>query len=145
MKLVLVGLRRNLNNVMENSNLICVVAGIFIHPTTGNILIAKRHLHRAEGGKWEFPGGKIKMNENQWQALVRECREELGCEVLSAYFYTYSEQVDLHLSFWKIVAYQGEPFGREQQEILWVPPRSLSDYVFPSANQQVVAQLANGL
>jgi 8-oxo-dGTP diphosphatase len=32
-------------------------------------------------GKWEFPGGKIKYGESPEAAVVRECKEETGCEI----------------------------------------------------------------
>lgn len=32
-------------------------------------------------GKWEFPGGKIKENEDQETALIREIKEELNADI----------------------------------------------------------------
>jgi 8-oxo-dGTP diphosphatase len=32
-------------------------------------------------GKWEFPGGKVEPGEDEQDALVRECEEELGVSV----------------------------------------------------------------
>ncbi len=32
-------------------------------------------------GKWEFPGGKVEPGEDEQDALVRECEEELGVSI----------------------------------------------------------------
>lgn len=47
----------------------------------GKILCARRPFDKNLGGKWEFPGGKVKPGETYREALAREIREELGCEV----------------------------------------------------------------
>ena len=47
----------------------------------GKFLVAKRADDRPLGGLWEFPGGKIEPGESPEEAAVRECREEMGCEV----------------------------------------------------------------
>ena len=46
----------------------------------GKFLICQRPAHKARGLLWEFVGGKVEPGETKQQALVRECREELGIE-----------------------------------------------------------------
>lgn len=46
----------------------------------GKILLQQRRLGGAHGGLWEFPGGKIEPGESAECALIREIREELGCD-----------------------------------------------------------------
>ena len=42
------------------------------------VLIARRKLEDKLAGFWEFPGGKIEVNETPQQCLDRELQEELG-------------------------------------------------------------------
>lgn len=55
------------------------VAGIFKRDNL--YLIGKRKLGGSVGGLWEFPGGKVRQNENHDQALKREYLEELGINI----------------------------------------------------------------
>lgn len=47
----------------------------------GLILAARRTGPPALAGRWEFPGGKSEPGESDREALVRECREELGVRI----------------------------------------------------------------
>jgi len=47
----------------------------------GLFLAARRTEPPALAGRWEFPGGKVEPGESDADALVRECREELGVEI----------------------------------------------------------------
>jgi 8-oxo-dGTP diphosphatase len=47
----------------------------------GRLLAAQRAQPAELAGGWEFPGGKVDPGEADEDALVRECREELGVEV----------------------------------------------------------------
>ena len=44
----------------------------------GKFMICQRPERKARGLLWEFVGGKVEPGETKEQALVRECREELG-------------------------------------------------------------------
>jgi 8-oxo-dGTP diphosphatase len=47
----------------------------------GRLLAARRRYPAALAGRWEFPGGKVETDESDRDALVRECREELGVTI----------------------------------------------------------------
>lgn len=45
------------------------------------VLVTRRSRHKQEGGLWEFPGGKLEVNESAATCIVREIREELELQV----------------------------------------------------------------
>ena len=47
----------------------------------GRVLMSRRRADQAMPNLWEFPGGKVEPGEHPEAALVREVREELGCDV----------------------------------------------------------------
>ena len=48
---------------------------------SNRILVCQRPFDKHEGGKWEFPGGKVEPEETPQGALRREIKEELGVSV----------------------------------------------------------------
>jgi 8-oxo-dGTP diphosphatase len=54
-----------------------VVAAV-IRDAGGRVLLARRPDHKHQGGRWEFPGGKVEAGESLDAALARELEEELG-------------------------------------------------------------------
>lgn len=55
------------------------VAGII--KKKNKFLLGKRKPGGSIGGKWEFPGGKVKNDEDHNQALKREFIEELNADI----------------------------------------------------------------
>lgn len=126
-----------------------VVVGV-LYNNQNQILIAKRPLHKAFGGLWEFPGGKIEPNESPGKALSRELLEELQINLqgniallkpFHEIIYAYQPTQNIHLKIFKITDFLGEPIGAEGQEIKWVQPKHLIHYDFPAANQEIVELL----
>lgn len=123
---------------------ITVVAAI-IRGNDGRICLSKRPDHKHQGGRWEFPGGKVEPGEPLAAALARELEEELGMqEAISSPFMTIAHQYqDLHvtLHFRDVTAWQGEPAGREGQQVSWFEIPELPALKFPAANRPVVTAI----
>lgn len=110
------------------------------------VYIQKRPAEGMFAGMWEFPGGKAREGESPADAVVRECREELGGEcavgrklVELTHYYTVFE-VRLH-------AFLCPPArGLPQDDAhRWVPVAELDGYPMPSANRRVVQALREEL
>ena len=122
-----------------------VVAGV-IRDDRGRILVSRRHDDSHQGGLWEFPGGKLKLNEEPSAGLARELAEELGIRVkrahpLVAVRHDYPDRTVL-LDVWEIEEFEGDPAGLEQQPLRWVRPDELLQLEMPPADQPVVKLLS---
>ncbi|CAM4086788.1 8-oxo-dGTP diphosphatase MutT [Shewanella aquimarina] len=109
------------------------------------ILLAKRPVHLHQGGKWEFPGGKVESSETTSEALIRELKEEVAIEVTSTsplmvISHDYPDK-QVYLDIHTVNAFSGEAQGLEGQEIKWARLDELKSYDFPAANAPIVEKL----
>ena len=108
----------------------------------GQFLLSKRLDHLHQGGKWEFPGGKIERDETIEQALVRELQEEIDITATSQkrfheLTFDYPEK-RVTLYFQWVSAFTGEPKGNEGQLVQWFSKAELLELPFPDANVPVL-------
>jgi 8-oxo-dGTP diphosphatase len=111
----------------------------------GRVLLAQRPAGKVYGGWWEFPGGKIEPGEATAHALVRELHEELGVEAEHAYpwitrVFTYPHAT-VRLHFFRVLAWRGEPHGREGQAFAWQDLAALTVGPVLPANGPVLKSL----
>ena len=111
----------------------------------GQVLIAKRPDHLHQGGLWEFPGGKLDLEESVEQALVREIKEELGIVIkplrpLIKIHHDYGDKKVL-LDAWLVQHLEGKPLGCEGQLVEWIPITRLKNRKFPQANRSIITAL----
>ena len=109
------------------------------------IFIAKRHDEQHQGGKWEFPGGKVEAGETVTQALARELNEEIGIEVKSStpFLEIHHEYPDksVHLDIHLVEEFDGQARHLEGQDHKWVAISDLNNYEFPAANVVIIEKL----
>jgi len=107
------------------------------------VLAARRLGPPALAGKWELPGGKVDAGETDEAALVRECREELGVEVLLGRRVGRDWPIGEHglLRVWLATA-AGAPQCREHGEFRWLAVDELHDVDWLPADLPIVEKLA---
>lgn len=113
----------------------------------GRFMICRRPAHKARGLLWEFVGGKMEPGETKRDALIRECREEIGVgiEVRDVYFDVVHEYPDIliHLTLFNAVITEGEPKLLEHSEIRWITPVEIPLYEFCPADADILRKLSD--
>ncbi len=113
----------------------------------GRVLICQRKLGR-HALKWEFPGGKIERGESPEEALRRELREELRIDasigaLIHRQTVRYGNGPVIHLRFYRVTDFAGEPVNTEFERIAWEQPAQLTTYDFLEGDLEFVRQLAS--
>jgi 8-oxo-dGTP diphosphatase len=107
-----------------------------------------RSVHQHQGGKWEFPGGKVEQTETVQQALARELQEEIGINVKAAQpllviEHSYSDKA-VKLDVWLVTEFTGTAQSLEGLENRWVQLDELEQLDFPEANRPIIDVLRQG-
>lgn len=115
----------------------------------GKILIARRQSGDAFGGKWEFPGGKIKEGENPEDCLRRELLEEFGIDTIINRLiciipYTYPHGSIILFAF-EVSQSKGDIKLNVHDEVEWVELRELGMYDLLEADKLIIEKLVEGI
>ena len=117
--------------------MITVVAALI--KKEGKVLIAKRSTgDQNVFGKWEFPGGKVEINETEENAIEREIKEEFEMDIKAVRFIINSickypnKIVDLRLYECKYLS--GEFKLHDHSEYMWVDKDKILDYDLAKAD-----------
>ncbi|WP_169712431.1 8-oxo-dGTP diphosphatase MutT [Cognaticolwellia mytili] len=107
--------------------------------------LTKRLADAHQGGKWEFPGGKVELNETVHQALHRELKEEVAIDILTCtplmqINHDYGDKKVL-LEVFVVDNFTGQAKALEGQQEGWFTLVEFSTLNFPAANQAIIDKL----
>ena len=133
-----------MGNSMSSKNIVDVVGAII--KDGDRYLVGQRAANKAQGGLWEFMGGKIEQGETPEQALARECREELNLEIederiIDSVVHEYPEKT-IRLTLIECTPKSGSvPKALEHQQIRWVTVLEMRTMPFAAADSELIDKL----
>lgn len=108
-------------------------------------MICQRPENKTRAFEWEFVGGKVEQGETKQQALIRECREELGVEVkvYDIFMDVVHEYPDItvHLTLFNATIADGVPQKLEHNDIQWITPEEISGFNFCPADDEILKEI----
>ncbi|GAC1301509.1 MAG: hypothetical protein NVSMB10_01120 [Steroidobacteraceae bacterium] len=122
------------------------VAAAAVLDRAGRILIAQRPAGKHLAGGWEFPGGKLAVDETPAAGLARELREEIGIVIRSPRplmrlrhrYPAFTVLIDM----WVVTRYSGKPLGLDGQALRWCAYEELATVDLLPADRPIVRMLA---
>ena len=109
-------------------------------------LICQRPEHKARGLLWEYVGGKVEPNETKEDALIRECREEIGVtvavgDIFADVVHEYPD-ITVHLTLFHAFISEGTIRLLEHNAIAWITPAEIPAYAFCPADKEINERIA---
>lgn len=113
----------------------------------GRFMICQRPGHKARGLLWEFVGGKTDPGETMEEALIRECREELGITVSvgDVYMQVIHDYPDIliRLTLFHCTIAEGTPKLLEHNDLKWILPSQIPEFDFCPADEDILARIVS--
>ena len=108
-------------------------------------MICQRPAHKGCGLLWEFVGGKVEPGESKEDALIRECREELGITVcvgepFMEVVHQYPD-ITVHLTLFHATIGEGTPMLLEHNDLAWITPAETGNYPFCPADTEILERI----
>ena len=120
-----------------------VASGVIVK--NNKILIGLRAEGDSGAGMWEFPGGKIELNESSESAIKRELREELDIEAtvnqkIMKYSHRFKNTI-YEISFFEINKFTGSIKKNVHDDLQWIELASLKKYRFISGDLLLIDRI----
>ena len=124
-----------------------VVAGLILQ--NDKLLICQRPNFKDHPLKWEFPGGKIKNDETNEEALIREINEELSiniinCEELISYNFNYKAlDKKVFIYFYLVNNFSGKVLNNFHKELKWIEIKDIREYDFLEGDLKIIDHISS--
>ena len=124
-----------------------VVAGLILQ--NDKLLICQRPNFKDHPLKWEFPGGKIKNDETNEEALIREINEELSINIInyedliSYNFYYKDLNKTVFINFYLINTFSGKVLNNFHKELKWIEIKDIREYDFLEGDLKIIEYISS--
>lgn len=108
-------------------------------------MIFQRPSTKTRAYQWEFVGGKAEKGETLEQALIRECREEIGVtvkvgDVFMEVDHVYTD-ITIHLTLFNAEIAEGEVQMLEHNDIRSITSDEIEQYRFCPADDAILKKI----
>lgn len=108
-------------------------------------MIFQRPVTKTRAYQWEFVGGKVEPGETLEEALIRECREEIGVtvrvgDVFMEVDHEYPD-ITIHLTLFNAEIAEGIPQKLEHNDIRCITSDEIPQYRFCPADDAILAKI----
>ena len=124
-----------------------VVAGLILQ--NNKLLICQRPNFKDHPLNWEFPGGKIKNDETNEEALIREINEELSINIINyeeliSYNFNYKDlNKKVFIYFYLVNNFSGKVINNFHKELKWIEIKDIREYDFLEGDLKIIDHISS--